>query len=164
MRYGYRTVYVPLNLAKGLCPETFATAVNQQYRWCLSSFSYVFPFTDRNIVGRIFHACRMTVTQRISFLSCTFYYLQSVLALITGVMPSLVMIWCFPYQVDPRNYCPLAPAMLGMFAMPVMIRGWRHLADPAACHDLQRGAPAGNNGFAARQCRGLGADRRQRSS
>lgn len=125
MRYGYRTVYVPLNLAKGLCPETFATAVNQQYRWCLSSISYVFPSTDRNIVGRIFHACRMTVTQRISFLSCTFYYLQSVLALITGVMPSLVMIWCFPYQVDPRNYCPLAPAMLGMFAMPVMIRGWR---------------------------------------
>jgi len=65
------------------------------------------------------------VTQRISFLSCTFYYLQSVLALITAVMPSLVMIWCFPNQVDPRNYCPLAPAMLGMFAMPVMIRGWR---------------------------------------
>jgi cellulose synthase (UDP-forming) len=67
----------------------------------------------------------MNPIQRLSFLSGVFYYLQSILALVSAVAPSLVMIWFYPYQIGPGNYLPILPSMLGLTAMPVMLRGWR---------------------------------------
>jgi len=59
------------------------------------------------------------------FWSGALYYAQSILVLIITVLPSIVMLWFFPYQIGPGNYIPIAPAMLGMFALPVIVRGWR---------------------------------------
>lgn len=125
MSAGYRVAYVPLNLAKGLCPDTFRATVNQQYRWCKSSLDLVYPPTRRNVIWQVFRSCKMTMVQRISYLFCTLYYLQSVLVLVTSVAPALVMLWAYPYQVGPGNYLPILPAMTGMLAMPAIIRGWR---------------------------------------
>jgi cellulose synthase (UDP-forming) len=125
MSAGYRVAYVPLNLAKGLCPDTFRATVNQQYRWCKSSLDLVYPPIRTNVIWQIFRSCKMTLTQRMSFLICPLYYLQSILALVISVAPALVMLWAYPYQVGPGNYLPLLPAMVGMLAMPAMIRGWR---------------------------------------
>ncbi len=47
------------------------------------------------------------------------------LTLLVAVLPSLAMLWSFPEHVNPGNYIPIAPSMLGMFALPVIVRGWR---------------------------------------
>lgn len=119
---GYRTLYVPLNLAKGVCPDTFEAAVNQQYRWALSSMKM---FIGTNGHSESFRRAPLTLKQRFVFWSGALYYTQSVLVLLLAVLPSLVMFWFFPYDVYPGNYLPIAPAMLGMFALPTIIRGWR---------------------------------------
>ena len=125
MSGGYSTLYLPLNLAKGLCPDTFAATINQQYRWCLSSLDMFLPSGRGNPVRRSFYECPMNPVQRLSFMSGILYYLQSILALVTGAAPSLVMIWFYPYQIGPGNYLPILPCMLGLTAMPLMLRGWR---------------------------------------
>jgi cellulose synthase (UDP-forming) len=125
IRAGYRTVYVPLNLARGLCPETFAGAVNQQYRWCLTTLAMIFPVHGiERVCGGFWHT-RMPLAQRMVYLSGLLYYSQSVLALVVTVLPSLIMLWSYPYEVGPGNYLPILPAMLGMVLLPLMIPGWR---------------------------------------
>jgi cellulose synthase (UDP-forming) len=39
IRAGYKVRYLPVILAKGLCPETFSGYVNMMYRWCTGSLS-----------------------------------------------------------------------------------------------------------------------------
>ena len=122
---GMRTVYVPLNLARGLCPDTFKGTVNQQYRWCLSTITLIFPVRNMDRASHGFWACRMTFTQRVSYLSGLLYYGQSLLGLVVSVTPALLMLWEYPYQVGPGNYLPIAPAMLSMMTLPLMVPGWR---------------------------------------
>lgn len=119
---GYRTLYVPLALAKGVCPDTFDAVINQQYRWAHSS---MLMFGGQNAYARSFRNSPLSLKQRIVFWSGALYYTQSVLALVIAVLPSLVMLWAFPYAIYPGNYLPIAPAMLGMLALPAIIRGWR---------------------------------------
>jgi cellulose synthase (UDP-forming) len=119
---GYRTLYVPLVLAKGVCPDTFDAAINQQYRWGRSS---MMMFGGRNPHSGAFRKCPLSLKQKMVFWSGALYYTQSVLVLVLGVAPSIVMFWFFPWAVRPGNYLPIAPAMLGMFALPTIIRGWR---------------------------------------
>ena len=121
----WRTVYAPLNLARGLCPDTFAGTINQQYRWALTTFALIFPVRGMGEHHREFWRCRMTRAQRVSYLSGLLYYGQSLLTLVIGVMPALVMLWVYPYQVGPGNYLPIAPAMLSMTTLPLMVPGWR---------------------------------------
>lgn len=119
---GWRTLYVPLALAKGVCPDNFDAVVNQQYRWANSTLQM---FTGRNAYARSFRRAPLSLRQRAVFWSGALYYVQSFLTLLISVMPSLVMLWVFPYAVYPGNYLPIAPAMLGMLALPAIIRGWR---------------------------------------
>jgi len=121
----WRTVYVPLNLARGLCPDTFASAINQQYRWCLTTLALIFPVRGMERADKVFWSCRMTLAQRVSYLSGLLYYGQSLLILVIGVAPALIMLWAYPYQVGPGNYLPIAPAMLSMATLPLMVPGWR---------------------------------------
>jgi cellulose synthase (UDP-forming) len=122
---GYRTVYVPLNLARGLCPDNFPSAVNQQYRWALTTFAMVFPVRGIERVCGTFWGCRMSLRQRLVFTSGLLYYAQSALALVITVLPSLIMLWIYPFEVGPGNYLPILPSMLGMALLPFMLPGWR---------------------------------------
>jgi cellulose synthase (UDP-forming) len=119
---GFRTMYLPLNLAKGVCPDSFKGLVNQQYRWALTSLKL---FGGKNEYRESFKRAPLNFRQRIVYWSGAVYYAQSILVLITVVVPSLVMLWNFPWMVGPGNYIPIAPAMLGMFALPAITRGWR---------------------------------------
>ena len=115
---GWRTVYMPLNLAKGLCPDTFTGVINQQYRWCLTTLGLIFPVKGMDGAHRGFWKCRMSITQRISYLSGILYYSNPLLALVISATPALVMLWCYPYEIGPGNYLPIAPAMLSMLPCP----------------------------------------------
>lgn len=119
---GWRTLYVPLAMAKGVCPDTFDAAINQQYRWARSSMAM---FTGRNAHARALRRCPLSLKQKIVFWSGALYYCQSILVLILAVLPTLVMLWMFPWAIRPTNYIPIAPSMLGLLALPAIIRGWR---------------------------------------
>jgi len=119
---GYRTIYVPLALAKGVCPDTFDAAINQQYRW---SGTCMRMFMGDNEYSRSFKNAKLNLGQKMVFWSGLLYYVQSMLALVVTALPGIVMLWGFPELVGPGNYLPIAPAMLGMFMLPFIIRGWR---------------------------------------
>ena len=122
---GYKTVYVPLNLARGLCPESFPAAIAQQYRWCLTTIAMIMPVRGIERVCDGFWSTKMPLHQRLVFLSGLLYYGQSVLTLVVTVLPSLIMLWSYPYQVGPGNFLPILPSMLGMVLLPLMVPGWR---------------------------------------
>ena len=153
---GYRTIYLPLNLAKGVCPDTFGTAINQQYRWARSSLQM---FVGDNPYRRALKNAPLKLRQKVVYWSGALYYAQSVLVLLLALLPSMAMLWNFPWMVGPGNYLPIAPAMLGMFALPMIIRGWRpttlrliivySVAHTMAVFDVMRGvtaawSPSGN--------------------
>jgi cellulose synthase (UDP-forming) len=119
---GWRTIYLPLALAKGVCPDHFDAVINQQYRW---SGTCMRMFTGDNEYSRSFKGARLKLSQKLVFWSGLLYYAQSMLALVVTVLPSIAMLWAFPGKVGPGNYIPIAPAMLGMFMLPFIIRGWR---------------------------------------
>jgi cellulose synthase (UDP-forming) len=119
---GFRTLYLPLVLAKGACPDNFNSCINQQYRWSGTSMKM---FYGKNEYHETFKRAHLKISQKLVFWSGALYYMQSILTLIITVLPSIVMLWFFPFQVGPGNYIPIAPAMLGMFALPFIVRGWR---------------------------------------
>jgi cellulose synthase (UDP-forming) len=122
---GFSTVYVPLNLARGLCPEDFPAVVRQQYRWALTTFAMALPIRGIERVCDGFWHCPMSLRKRFMFLAGFLYYAQSLLVLVTAVMPSLIMLWEYPFEVGPGTFLPLLPSMLGLALLPLMIPGWR---------------------------------------
>ncbi len=96
---GFRTRYVPVNLAKGVCPDNFDGFANQQYRWCTGSMSL--------LADPDFHRSALTVKQKLCFWTGFLYYITTAIAAFTSQLPGLLMVWCFPEQIRPLNYLPL---------------------------------------------------------
>jgi cellulose synthase (UDP-forming) len=96
---GYRTRYVPVNLAKGICPDNFDAFTNQQYRWCTGSMSL--------LADASFHRSRLSLRQKLCFWTGFLYYITTALAAFTVPVPGLLMLWFFPHQIRPMNYLPL---------------------------------------------------------
>jgi cellulose synthase (UDP-forming) len=115
---GYETRYVPLVLAKGIAPNSFRALANQQYRWCRSSMLLM--------VSKHFREASFTWQQRTAFWAAFLYYMASAALVVTGPLPTLVMVWLFPRLVHDYNYLPMVPAMLAtLLVFPIMTRGWR---------------------------------------
>ncbi len=115
---GFETRYLPLVLAKGIAPSSFSALANQQYRWCRSSMLLM--------VEKHFRAAPFNWRQRTAFWAAFLYYMASAALLVTGPLPTLVMLWFFPDFVFAHNYLPMVPAMLAtLFVFPIMARGWR---------------------------------------
>ncbi|MFU8871168.1 glycosyltransferase family 2 protein [Micromonospora sp. SL4-19] len=115
---GWETRYLPLALAKGVAPDTWAAITNQQQRWCRSSMLLM---TEKH-----FRDAKFNWQQRMAFWAAFLYYMASAGLLITGPFPTLTMLWFFPERVLPRNYLPMVPAVLAtLLVFPMMARGWR---------------------------------------
>jgi cellulose synthase (UDP-forming) len=115
---GYHTRYVPVNLAKGLCPDTLASFINQQYRWCTGSMSL--------LKDRSFHAAKMGLSAKLAFWSGFSYYITTALFVFTMPLPTITMLWFYPHAVEPSNYLPLLPSFLMVWiALPrIMHARW----------------------------------------
>ncbi len=96
---GFRTRYVPVNLAKGMCPDNVDGFANQQYRWCTGSMSL--------LADSAFHRSSLTAKQKLCFWTGFLYYIVTGLAAFTVPLPGLLMVWFFPDQIRPMNYLPL---------------------------------------------------------
>jgi cellulose synthase (UDP-forming) len=115
-KVGFAVRYVPVILAKGLCPDDLDTFINQQYRWCAGSMSLLF--------NKDFHEVAMPLRQRICFWSGFLYYISTALAVLWGPLPPLVMAVFAPKWVHPQNYLLVAAAMFIWFMLhPVITNG-----------------------------------------
>jgi cellulose synthase/poly-beta-1,6-N-acetylglucosamine synthase-like glycosyltransferase len=116
LKVGYRTRYVPVVLAKGLCPDNLNQFVTQQYRWCTGSMSLLFS------TG--FHRAPMPVLQRMCFWSGFLYYISTAVNVLAAPLPPIIMGLVEPQWVKPTNYIFVAVAVLiWYFIYPVITSG-----------------------------------------
>lgn len=144
---GYRTRYVPVVLAKGLCPDTMDQFITQQYRWCAGSLSLLFSWK--------FHRSSMSVSQRLCFWAGFLYYLGTALDVVLSPLPTFVVAAFHPDWIDPDNYVLLAAALFLWVLVHPVISGGRgkrlglariqilsSFAHFRALYDILRGRPA----------------------
>jgi cellulose synthase (UDP-forming) len=101
---GWRILYLPLNLASGLCPDNISSYFKQQYRWCMGSL--------RLLSERVFWNANLSLRARLCYVAGFNYYVQT--ALYTFMIPSLmVLLLVFePERFNVRNYVFFVPALL----------------------------------------------------
>lgn len=117
MKVGFRTLYIPVVLAKGLCPDKMSSFISQQYRWCAGSMSLL---RDKK-----FHDSPLTYRQRMCFFTGFGYYISTAVGAFCLPLPTLVMVWLMPDRIQLSNFFWMLPA----FAMYPFIRfvhksGW----------------------------------------
>ena len=76
---GWRILYLPLNLSKGVCPNTLPSFFIQQYRWAMGSLTL--------LSNKMFWMSNLTVWQKICYLSGMFYYATTGLAIFLAPIP-----------------------------------------------------------------------------
>jgi cellulose synthase (UDP-forming) len=110
-------MYVPIVLAKGLCPGRLASFISQQYRWCAGSMSLL---RDKS-----FHDSPLTYRQRMCFFTGFGYYISTAVGIITLPLPTIIMIWFLPERVHLSNFFWLLPTFLMYPLIRAMHRtGW----------------------------------------
>jgi cellulose synthase/poly-beta-1,6-N-acetylglucosamine synthase-like glycosyltransferase len=77
---GWKSVYVPKILARGLAPEDFLAYVKQQARWARGSLDLIFQHNLLFTRG-------ITFKQRIQYLSSVSYFLSGWVVLIDAIIP-----------------------------------------------------------------------------
>ncbi len=133
-QHGWQLLYVPVVLAKGICPSELRSFFRQQYRWCKGSMSLLF--------SKKFWVAKLTIRQRLCYFSGFFYYLHTGLATIVAPLIPLSLLFLVPEQARLVNYLLLLPAFLySVVIFPMwhkcrynwetlgvkMIYGWSHL-------------------------------------
>ncbi|WP_035803155.1 glycosyltransferase family 2 protein [Kitasatospora mediocidica] len=116
---GYRTLYVPILVAKGTSPDSLASFVNQQYRWTMGNL-HLLRSSD---LKRVKAPWRM----RFCFYEGIVGYLTMAVNLFAAPLPPLVMMYCYPGQIRPWHVLPLlAPLWLWHVLLPRVSRTrWR---------------------------------------
>jgi cellulose synthase (UDP-forming) len=118
MKVGFRTIYVPVILAKGLCPDKLSSYISQQYRWCQGSMSLL---RDQR-----FHDAPFRYTQRMSFFAGFGYYISTAIGVLCLPLPTMIMLWWMPERVQLENFLWMVPALLMIPVVAVMHHtGWR---------------------------------------
>jgi cellulose synthase (UDP-forming) len=115
MSAGYAVRYVPVLVAKGLCPDTLSAFVNQQYRWCAGSMSLM--------VSPKFHRMPLGLGQRLCFWSGFGYYITTGITAFTALLPPVFLLWLDPTAIHPRNYLWLVPLLLVYPLIVLLHRG-----------------------------------------
>ncbi|HEX3613803.1 MAG TPA: glycosyltransferase [Sporichthyaceae bacterium] len=121
IRAGYKVRYLPVILAKGLCPETFSGYVNMMYRWCTGSLSL--------LADPRFHATPMRRAQRACYWSGFLFYVMTAVTVAFGSVPAIIVLWFYPSHVHPLNSLSLIPSFFGaLFVLPALL-GTRRVMD-----------------------------------
>lgn len=132
---GWKLRYVPVVLAKGLCPDDLESFFKQQYRWCMGSMSLM---TSAN-----FWRTSLPLMTRLCYLSGFMYYIHTAIYAVMMPVVPLVMLYAIPEQIVLANYLLILPSFLYMHVVfPLWHRvrygieaasvrniyGWAHLA------------------------------------
>lgn len=121
---GWRSVYVPEILSRGLVPETLADFCKQQLKWATGAVDMLVDELPR-------HLTRLSWGQRITYLGIGTYYLGGVCAAISLALP-YVALWfgLVPARVNASEFAVAgAPLVLCSVALHALGQYW--LCDPA---------------------------------
>ncbi|WP_460366340.1 glycosyltransferase family 2 protein, partial [Actinocorallia lasiicapitis] len=152
---GWGTKYIPIALSAGVCPDNLRAFHNQQYRWCMGSFSLLW--------SKKFWDAPLPFNTKLSFGAGMLYYLHTALfAIIAPILPIVMLlfhpdllnlnavVWLVPSIIYATLIFPAwhrAPFRLEAWAVGMM-QGWAHVF---AIWDMVRGremgwAPTGSKG------------------
>lgn len=113
--HGWTIQYVPVILAKGLCPSGMAAFFKQQYRWCLGSMSLM--------TSQKFWRTKLPLRTRMSYFSGFLYYISTAIASIYASAIPLLLLLVFPREIALQNYILILPAII--FAQ-IIYPIWHH--------------------------------------
>ena len=120
LKAGFQVRYVPVNVSRGICPDTASAFLNQQYRWCTGSMSLL---RDPS-----FHtATAINLKKRLCFWAGFLYYISTAINAFVAPIPALVMLYILPQWVKPMNSIWLLGALsLWLVILPKFMKGrWR---------------------------------------
>jgi cellulose synthase (UDP-forming) len=115
MGKGYEIRYLPVILAKGLCPETVAPYVSQQYRWCSGSLSLM--------ASPQFRSMPLGWRQRLCFWSGFGYYLVTAVTAFVAFLPPIYLLWHDPEVIRAGDYLPRLPVGFAYPLIALLNRG-----------------------------------------
>jgi cellulose synthase (UDP-forming) len=86
-RRGWRSVFVPETLARGIAPDNLLTFFKQQFRWSYGGFEVL-------LRGRLFRrGAGLTLDQRLQYLLTGTNYLLSISVLVFMLLPSMYLLF-----------------------------------------------------------------------
>ncbi|MFE4466348.1 glycosyltransferase family 2 protein [Oerskovia sp. NPDC056781] len=119
LRTGFVTRFVPVRLARGLCPDELGPFLTQQYRWANGSVALVAdgPKARAGLDRR----------QRLAVWAGFVYYSETALFALNLYVPSVVMCFWYPEQVSPTSLLVFLPSLWVLLVLyPVVHRTrWR---------------------------------------
>ncbi|MER7743872.1 cellulose synthase catalytic subunit [Streptomyces bacillaris] len=116
---GFRTLYVPVLVAKGTSPDELTSYVNQQYRWAMGNL---------HLLGMpVLQRMRAPWRMRLCFYEGVVGYLTTAVNTFAAPLPPLVMMFWYPDHIRPWHVLPLlAPLWLWHVLLPRISRTrWR---------------------------------------
>jgi cellulose synthase (UDP-forming) len=122
LRAGFSTRYVPVKLAKGVCPDDVAAFINQQYRWCNGSLTKLSVEQSDAVPRR-----RLRLAERMCFWAGFLYYVTTALNVFAVHVPAMVMAALYPDAIRPAHYLPFFFGVwVYLVLLPMVSKGrWR---------------------------------------
>ena len=99
--------YIPVILSMGACPDEPRSFFMQQYRWCMGSTTL--------LSNPEFWKSNLTKIQKLCFLGGMMYYSATAIAIFTGPLPGLLLIWIRPSAVFWYNVAFAIPSLFFSF-------------------------------------------------
>jgi len=104
MADGWKIKYIPVPLAKGVCPENLRGFFNQQIRWCTGSLALC--------TNPMFWRAKISFMQRACYLSGFCYYVLTGLSVLFIPLCPIMMVWHAPEFVFWWNMLYYLPSFL----------------------------------------------------
>lgn len=101
---GFKVKYLPLNLAKGVCPPDSSAFFGQQYRWCMGSITLA--------TNPDFWKSKLSFMQKIAYFSGFGYYVATAIGIVLTPLPALIMLSFFPEKILWFNYVFSIPSLI----------------------------------------------------
>jgi cellulose synthase/poly-beta-1,6-N-acetylglucosamine synthase-like glycosyltransferase len=112
---GYKIKYLPINLSKGVCPDTTMAFLIQQYRWATGSVTL--------FLNKDFWKSKLPLMTKMNYLSGMLYYITTAIGLFLIPLPGLAMLIFNPSQVLYYNLIFSLPSLInGTFALALWSR------------------------------------------
>ncbi|HSX32388.1 MAG TPA: glycosyltransferase [Candidatus Saccharimonadales bacterium] len=101
---GWTLQYIPVVLAKGLCPSDMRSFFKQQYRWCMGSMSLLGSAKFWNV--------KMGFRTRLSYISGFIYYIHTGLTAFYAPVIPIILLTLLPQHISVINYLLIFPAFI----------------------------------------------------
>lgn len=108
-RKDWHLLYIPVILAKGLCPSELPGFFKQQYRWCMGSLYLIF--------SRDFWSTKLPLMTRLCYTCGPMYYLHTAIYVIFTPVVPLMLLLALPQEIKLFNYALLLPSIFYLHAI-----------------------------------------------